>query len=46
MIKFIKMYIWSIKTSYSYMSGSRDFYFWTRLPYKAFGITYMTLYRK
>ena len=38
------MYIWSIKTSYSYMQGLRDWKFWLRLPFKAHQITINTLY--
>jgi len=41
---FISMYIWAIKTSYSYMQGNRNLSFWIKLPFKAFQIAYKTLY--
>lgn len=44
MIKFIKMYIWSVKTSYSYMKGYRNLKFWIILPFRALQITYKILY--
>ena len=40
---FFSMYIWAIKTSYSYMQGNRNLSFWLKLPFKAFQITRKTL---
>lgn len=47
MKQFIKMYIWSIKESYNFMAGHHhELSFWIKLPYKAFMITWLTLYEK
>ena len=44
---FIKMYIWSIKESYNFMTGHHHkLSFWIKLPWKAFMITYLTLYKQ
>jgi hypothetical protein len=42
---FIKMYVWSLCASYEFMEGSRGIGFWLKLPFKAFQIAYLTLYR-
>lgn len=41
---YIKLYIWSIKTSISFMQGSRNWKFWLQLPFKAHQITMRTLF--
>ena len=38
-----KMYIWAVKTSYSFMEGHRDIKFWLQLPFKAFWIAYKSI---
>ncbi len=35
---FLKMYVWAIKESYSFMEGSRNTLFWIKLPFKAYWI--------
>lgn len=42
--QFLKMYIWAIKESYSFMQGLRTPLFWIKLPFKAFWIAYETVY--
>ncbi len=39
-MKFIKEYIWAIKSSYSFMEGLRGPMFWVSLPFVAFKIAY------
>lgn len=41
-MNFIKLYIWSLKSSYSFMECRRDTKFWAQLPFKAFWIAYKT----
>lgn len=43
MKNYIKLYIWAIKTSYSFMEGLRDWKFWIALPWKAHLIAYRTI---
>ncbi len=40
----LKMYIWAIKESYSFMKGLRDWKFWIKLPFVSFLIAYKTIY--
>lgn len=35
---FLKMYVWALKESYSFMQGSRSALFWIKLPFKAYWI--------
>lgn len=41
------MYMWSIKSSYSFMEGHHnELSFWLKLPYYSFLIAYKTIYIK
>ena len=42
--QFVKMYIWALKESYSFMQGLRTVGFWLKLPFKAFKIAYLTIW--
>lgn len=43
LMRYLSLYWWSIKESYSFMEGNRGIYFWLVLPWKAHLITWRTL---